>query len=160
MISMTGFACGEKTEEGISLSVEIKGYNNRFLEIYVNTPPWLSYLEPKVREYIRSVCGRGKVEVSIRVRESITPVKVSVNTGTAIALRDAIAELAAKTGIGGEISLSTLIAIEGVLDIEKNRNDERYWAALEPVLRETVDAFNVSGKESTPRKTFSTQRAS
>ncbi|MDR2478946.1 MAG: YicC family protein [Treponema sp.] len=142
MTSMTGFAFREKAEENSSLSVEIKGYNSRFLEIYVNTPPWLSYLEPKVRQYISAVCGRGKVEVSIRVRESSAPVTVLVNIEAAKAYRDAIMDLAAKTGTGGELSLASLIAMEGVLDIEKNRDDERYWAALEPLLRETVEAFN------------------
>jgi len=73
MISMTGFAYKEWANEDISISVEIKGYNNRFLEIFVNTPPWLPHLEQRVRDIINGVCGRGKVEVSIRVGKQTPP---------------------------------------------------------------------------------------
>jgi uncharacterized protein (TIGR00255 family) len=138
---MTGFAFREKQGEDISLSVEIRGYNNRFLEIFVNSPSWLSSLEPKIREHIAGVCGRGKVEVFVRLRESNTPVKVSVNTEAARAYHAAIGDLAVSLGINEPLSLSVLIGMEGVLDIEKSRDDERYWLAIEPVLKEAAAAF-------------------
>jgi uncharacterized protein (TIGR00255 family) len=142
MISMTGYAYREKAGEAISLSVEIKGYNNRFLEIYVNTPPWLSSLEPKIKEHIASLCGRGKVEVFIRVREHNAPVSVSVNTQAAKAYRDAINVLAGELGFSEKPDLGLLLAMEGVLETEKNRDDERYWKEIEPVLKEAAQAFN------------------
>jgi uncharacterized protein (TIGR00255 family) len=139
---MTGYAYREKAGEGISLSVEIRGYNNRFLEVYINIPPWLSSLEPKIRECVAVFCGRGKVEVYIRIREHNAPVSVSVNTLAAKAYRDAINVLAAELGYGEKPDLRLLLGMEGVLEIEKNRNDERYWQAIEPVLKEAAAAFN------------------
>ena len=59
MISMTGFAYREWAGEDISLAIEIKGYNNRFLELQVNLPPWLVCMEPKVRALMGSICGMG-----------------------------------------------------------------------------------------------------
>ena len=141
MISMTGFACREWAGEDISLSVEIKGYNNRFLEIQVNTAPWLSYLEPKVRGIIAEICGRGKVEVSLRVREINAPLLVSVNAAAASAYMKAISLLATDLGFNENINLSTLIGMEGVLEAEKKRDIDRYWNLIEPVLRETAGLF-------------------
>ena len=141
MISMTGFACRELTGDDYSLSVEIKGCNSRFLEISVYTPPWLSHLEPQVREQIAGICGRGKVEVSIRLREYNAPVSVSVNVAAARAYLKAVSELAANTGVNGELNVEALIRMEGVLDVEKKRNDARYWKLIEPVLCETIAAF-------------------
>jgi uncharacterized protein (TIGR00255 family) len=139
---MTGFAYREQAGEDITLSVEIKSYNSRFLEIFVNSPPWLSSLEPKIREHIAAICGRGKVEVQVRVREHNAPFKVSVNAAAAKAYQDAIALLAAGTGSDEKPSLSILLGMEGVLEVEKSRDDGRYWNAIEPVLTDAARAFN------------------
>jgi uncharacterized protein (TIGR00255 family) len=141
MISMTGFAYCEKTGQDLSVTAEIKGYNNRYLEIIINLPPWLSVLEPKVREQIVSRFGRGKVEVSIRVREQNTPVNISVNANAAKAYYDAINKLADELNLEEKCNLSILLKMENVLEIEKNRDEERYWKEIEPLLSEAVQAF-------------------
>ncbi|MDR0313358.1 MAG: YicC family protein [Treponema sp.] len=141
MISMTGFAYREQAGEDVSVSVEIKGYNNRFFELQVFLPPWLSYMEPKVRELTSGYCNRGKVEVFIRVRETNTPLSVTVNTSAAAAYMKAISGLASELGIDAALSVPLLIGMEGVFDVEKERNDERSWAIIEPVLREALGLF-------------------
>jgi uncharacterized protein (TIGR00255 family) len=138
---MTGFAYCEKTEQDLSVTVEIKGYNNRYLEIIINLPPWLSVLEPKVREQVVSRCGRGKVEVSIRMREQNAPVNISVNVNAAKAYYNAINKLAEELNLEEKCGLSTLLRMENVLEIEKNRDEERYWKEIEPLLNEAVLAF-------------------
>jgi len=141
MISMTGFAWRERADEDISVSVEIKGYNNRYLDIYVNSPPWLSHLEPRIRESVAAVCGRGKVEVSLRVRESNTLLDIGVNTSAANAYMKAVSKLAESQDIDEKLSVSVLIGLEGVLEVEKIRDDEKYWRAIEPLLKEAAAAF-------------------
>jgi len=141
MISMTGYAYREKTGQDLSVSVEIKGYNNRYLEIYVNLPPWLSTLEMKVREQIATRCGRGKVEVYIRVHEMNAPVSVSVNKNAAKAYFNAINDLAKELGLKEKCGLGVLLNMEGILEIEKSRDEERYLNEIDPLLRETIDAF-------------------
>ncbi|MCL2191168.1 MAG: YicC family protein [Treponema sp.] len=141
MNSMTGYAWRERADDAVSVSVEIKGYNNRFLEVSVNAPPWLPGLETRARALVSGSCGRGRVEVSIRVRETNAPVNVTVNTTAARAYMKAISDLSANLGLADNISVSTLIGMEGVLEAEKDRDAGRYWNAIEPVLREAVSAF-------------------
>jgi uncharacterized protein (TIGR00255 family) len=138
---MTGFAWKEWAGEDISLAVEIKGYNNRFLELQVGLPPWLSFLEPKVRELVTAVCGRGKIEVAIRLKEMNAPVSVAVNTNAARAYRDAFSSLSSDLGIDAPLSVDMLIGMEGVLEVEKNRDGERYWGIIEPVLQSAISVF-------------------
>jgi uncharacterized protein (TIGR00255 family) len=142
MISMTGYAWREKAGEAVSLSVEIKGYNSRYLEISVNAPLWLSSLEPGIREHIAAFCGRGKVEVQVRIREHNAPLSVSVNKEAARAYMTAISSLATDLGVNEKPSLAVLLGMEGVLEVEKNRDDERDWQEIEPVLLEAAEAFN------------------
>jgi len=141
MVSMTGYAYREKTAQDLSVSVEIKGCNNRYLEIYINLPPWLSMLEGKVKEMISSCCGRGKVETFIRVREHNTPVNVNINKNAAKAYYNAINEMAKELGIKEKANIQTLLQLDSVMEIEKNRDDERYWNVIQPLLDEAVKDF-------------------
>jgi uncharacterized protein (TIGR00255 family) len=141
MISMTGYAYREKTEQDLSVSVEIKGYNSRFLEIFINLPPWLSMLEGKIKELLSSRCGRGKIEIGIRVREHNASVNIGVNTKAAKAYYDAANAISNELNIDEKPSLSLLLGLEGVLEIEKNRDDERYWQEIQPLLDEALNIF-------------------
>jgi uncharacterized protein (TIGR00255 family) len=141
MISMTGFACKDWADEYIFISIDIKGYNSRFLEINVYTPPWLSRLEPKIRGIISAICGRGKIEVSIRLREINAPLTVTVNENAVNAYMRAVSTLAKNICVSEKLSMSELIGMEGVLEIEKSRDEERYWSLIEPVLTEATGAF-------------------
>jgi len=138
---MTGYAWREKADGGMAVSVEIKGYNNRFLDVSVSAPPWLASLEARVRGLVAGRCGRGRVEVSIRAKEANAPVSVSVNAAAAEAYAKAISGLGDALGIADKLSIATLLGLEGVLEIEKNRDAERFWAAVEPVLQEALAAF-------------------
>ena len=141
MVSMTGYAYREKPGQDLSVSVEIKGCNNRYLEIFINLPPWLSMFEAKIREKISSCCGRGKVEVFIRVREQNVPVNININKNAARAYFDAMNDIAKELGIKEKPSLSALLEMESILEIEKKRDDEHYWQMTEPLIDEALKAF-------------------
>jgi uncharacterized protein (TIGR00255 family) len=138
---MTGYAYREKNIQDLSLSVEIKSYNSRFLEVYVNLPAWLSALEMTIRRRIASCCGRGKVEIYIRIHEHNAPVNISVNTNAAKAYQTAMNTIVKELKLRDKLSLAVLLEMDGVLEIEKNRGDERYWRELDPVLDEALKAF-------------------
>ena len=144
MISMTGFGCREINNKDVSLIVEIRSYNSRYLEINVNAPPWLLVFEPNIREAVSRVCYRGKIDVVIRIREHNLPVKVSVNIDTAQAYKSAIDSMAKNLGIREKPGLALLLNLDGVLEIEKNRDNEGYWKIIEPVFTETLTIFNES----------------
>jgi uncharacterized protein (TIGR00255 family) len=141
MKSMTGYAYTIRQDENLSLSVEIKGYNNRFLEIAIYLPPFLSALEPGIREYLAGRFKRGKIEISVRLKEYNIPVSVSVNREAVRAYGEAIAVLSGELRLEEKPSLSMLLGMEGILDIEKDRDDERYRQLIEPALQTAADKF-------------------
>jgi uncharacterized protein (TIGR00255 family) len=141
MKSMTGYACQELRNDQLSLSVEIKGYNSRFLDLFVYLPPFLSALEPWIREYISSRFRRGKIEVGIRLKERNGDVSVSVNHQAAKVYYEKISALAKELGLREKPSLSLILGMEGVLEIEKNRDDERNRSFIEPLIEKAADQF-------------------
>jgi uncharacterized protein (TIGR00255 family) len=143
MKSMTAYAYRDVQEADHSLSLEIRSYNSRFLEIYVNIAPHLSALEPGIREYIAGRCTRGKVEVTIRLRDQNSPVKVLLNRKAASAYAKAAMDLAEILHSAEKPGLSTILGCEGVLEVEKDRDADRYRGWVEPVLKAALDDIDL-----------------
>ncbi|MDR2768053.1 MAG: YicC family protein [Treponema sp.] len=141
MKSMTGYGWAEEKGESWSASAEIKSYNNRFLDIEVALPPFLSSLEGTVREYLGGRIRRGKVEAVIRYRESALCFSVAVNTEVLKAYWKAAETAARELGINERPSLVTLLEREGVLETEKSRNTEAALEKIMPPLEKALDAF-------------------
>ena len=51
---MTGFGHGEHRDDKVHLVLEMRSYNNRFLELYLNLPYSLRPLEPRFRKKLEA----------------------------------------------------------------------------------------------------------
>lgn len=64
--SMTGYANGSfKLDSSVSLSVEIRALNNRYLDLNIRLDDDLKYLEAKIKSMLSDTIKRGKVECRI-----------------------------------------------------------------------------------------------
>lgn len=144
MKSMTGYAFRELTSGDLTVSVELKSYNSRFLDLSVNIPSWLGRVENRLREFVASRVLRGKVELTVRVKERSTNVHVIADPLVARAYLDAIKLVADETGLAGEVSLAMVIAQEGVLRSERATDPEGLWATLEGVLSDAFAEYEAS----------------
>ena len=141
MKSMTGYAYCENSVNDTTVSVEIKGYNSRFLDLSIFLPSWLSGLEPGIRTFLASRFSRGKVDTSIKIKERNEDLSVSVNTVAARSYYKAVQELARDLGISENPNLALILGLEGVLEIETKRDIEKYWPIIEPILVSAVEQF-------------------
>jgi uncharacterized protein (TIGR00255 family) len=142
MKSMTSFAYREYQENDYSFSVELRGYNSRFLEINAYLPSYLSSMENRMRGLIAETCTRGRVDVTLRCREINAPFRVTVNTGAAAAYGEAIRLLAEALQIDEKPDIKTIMGLEGVLEIDRPRDEDRYWRRIQPLLKEALDVFD------------------
>jgi uncharacterized protein (TIGR00255 family) len=142
MKSMTAFAYREQQEEDYGFSVELRGYNSRFLEINAYLPPRLSSLENRMRRLIAETCTRGRVDVMLHCRETNAPFRVTVNTGAAAAYGEAVKLLAEVLGIDEKPDIRTVMGLEGVLEIDRPRDEERCWEQIQPLLKAALEAFD------------------
>lgn len=141
MKSMTGYAYTEKTVDQTTLSVELKSYNSRFLDLSLHVPLWLGRLEPPLRELVSSSIQRGKVELTLRVKESCSNLQIAADPAAAKAYAHAIREVADSIGIPGMIPLNLVVAQEGVLSSERVIDMDRYWSLVEPVVASALSDF-------------------
>ena len=70
ILSMTGFAAEAAELPGLSLSVELRSVNHRYLDVTVKLPDDLRHLEPAMRERLAGELKRGKVECRVALNRS------------------------------------------------------------------------------------------
>lgn len=147
MNSMTGYGFKETIVENTQISVEIKSVNNRFLDLNVNIPSFLNPLESKIRKIVSSKIVRGKIDLTIRVKDMNSTAKVNPDLAAALMYRDAIAIVSAALGYPvASIPLSLIVSQDGVLNITHEYDAEVYWSKIEPVFNEVFEQF-VSDRE-------------
>ncbi len=66
--SMTGYGKGIAENKNISMEVEVKSVNSRFLDIYLKVPNSLMNKELEIREIIKNKISRGKLSVIIQLK--------------------------------------------------------------------------------------------
>lgn len=142
MKSMTGYAQAEYVCASMRFAMELKSYNNRYLDIYLQLPAALSALEPLIRGWLQERLGRGKVEFSLRVREWLQPVSVTVDKAAAQAAINALRDLAQIAGGTETPGLGNLIQMDGVLSMERDINSDRIWEEVEPSLSALFGSYD------------------
>src|SRR5512141_3377873 len=70
ILSMTGFAAVAAELPGVSLTVDLRSVNHRYLDLSIRLPDELRALESALRERISAELRRGKVECRIALNRS------------------------------------------------------------------------------------------
>jgi uncharacterized protein (TIGR00255 family) len=87
MKSMTGFGKREVLSQGTMVGVELRSVNHRFCEIMVRLPKTLSSLELELKEQVKQVCERGRVELMVTVNGGVGGTKKVVELDRKLARR-------------------------------------------------------------------------
>lgn len=142
---MTGYAAIEQDTDNAQAAIEIKGYNSRYLDLSIVLPPALVPFENDARRIISERCRRGKIDLSVRLREK-RAVPVTLN----YAALDTYIALCAETAQRMEGALGTaravnpfdLLRCEGVLECKRPAAREDLWLWIKPLINEALDRFD------------------
>ncbi len=120
--SMTGFGRGEASENGITVTVELKSVNSRYLDTSLRLPKSLQNKELDIKEILQEHVERGKVNVSIRVDKSDTgEPEITFNENLVQGYKDMLNDLREKAGIEEPITMKTFLEFN---DIFESREDD------------------------------------
>lgn len=143
--SMTGFGTGEATKDGISVSVEVRSLNSRFLEIFSNLPKKFYFKEFEMRELVKSKMSRGKINVAITIEYGAG----AVNTAVKANLKLAEAYYTQLQEIRKHLKLKESVTLENMLqfsDIFKNNESddsaEKEWTLIAKALTIALEKLN------------------
>ncbi|ROU04663.1 YicC/YloC family endoribonuclease [Lysobacter enzymogenes] len=159
--SMTAFASGERATPWGTLGCELRSVNHRFLELGVRLADELRVLEPALRERIAARVGRGKLDLTLRLRApeggdalQLNPTRLRELSDLAIdlsarfpALRTEFTELLQFPGVlqapatdPAELQAQALALLDSVLD-EFVASREREGGKLAAAIGERVDGI-------------------
>ncbi|UCF98197.1 MAG: YicC family protein [Spirochaetaceae bacterium] len=142
MKSMTGFAFREHRDERHKITITIKSYNNRFLDILIYLPSFLNPLEQKIREFLSKRIHRGRIELYMKAVELAQAAEIAVDPLYVESYTQALRKLAEAAGIREKIRLSHLLRIEGMLKAEQSLDLDQYWQDLQPLLESVFQEFD------------------
>jgi uncharacterized protein (TIGR00255 family) len=91
---MTGFARGSVTTGALTVTVECRSVNNRYLDLQCRMPDNLRVLEGTLREQAGKQFSRGKLELLVRVSDSGSDTPATLNPERLAALRTALSQVA------------------------------------------------------------------
>ena len=92
--SMTGFARGSVTTGALTVTVECRSVNNRYLDLQCRMPDTLRSVEGNLREQAGTFFARGKLELLVRVSDGGSGTPATLNGERLSALKAALSEVA------------------------------------------------------------------
>lgn len=143
MKSMTAYGYAEFQNENYVMVMELKSYNNRYLEISFNAPPYLSAYENVITALIKEHAQRGHIDLSIRVKNIKSNVEVSVDTDVAKAYIKAIKEVydLAKD-LNPKFNMGDILSQDGVLSSIRTDGIEAYQEGLDHCAELVLKQFD------------------
>lgn len=141
--SMTGYGRDQQTVGGLDITVEIRSVNHRYFEYSSRLPRAYGFLDEKLKSYLQTGISRGKVDVSVWIETTDTPVSgVSVNHPLAEAYLAAFRELCERYDLKDDVTATTLARQADVLSVHTVPADEdAVWEAVRQVAQTALQKF-------------------
>ena len=142
---MTGFGGVSVANNGITVFVEIKAVNNRFLKVSLRTNEGYSALEPRIEGIARESLLRGTVNLNLRITREKSMADYSINSEMLEYYARRLQSVGEAMGLANEIRLSELVALPGVAEEAMPDEDktEKVWPVVEQAVREAMNKLNV-----------------
>lgn len=140
--SMTGFGLAEGASPSGTYRVEIRGVNNRFLELQIRQPKFASNLESRIKKEISSIISRGSITVLISCDREEEDTQLTWDKKSVDSYIRIFNEINDSFKLGTKPSLSDLLHFSDFIKSETaNYDEDMLWKHLKPVLMESIEAF-------------------
>lgn len=135
---MTGFGRGSYNGHGLSLSVELKTVNNRFLDVNIRLSSELQKLEAEIKRSVGARLARGRVDVNLQFDRDES-VSYEVNSPLISSYIAALKDLKDEFALPGEPDINVIARLPNVLLVKKEEISEDFEAAVKTALDAALD---------------------
>jgi uncharacterized protein (TIGR00255 family) len=147
LLSMTGYGEARHQTESITVAVELRAVNNRYLKVTVRATEPYNLVEGEVERTLRQVIKRGTLQVHLRVRRERQAQDYKLNP---VAIRSYAQQLQELSRQGqGEVPLGSLLVLPGVvIEPEADGLDlTQDWQVIEPVLATALEKLQAMRRD-------------
>lgn len=148
-ISMTGFGRGEFKNDNYHFLVECKTINHKYCDINVRLPRKISFLEDKIRNYVKNFVKRGRVDLYIKL-DLIGSEDVNLKFDDKLATQyvNILKEIKDKFDLQDDISVMNVAKFPEIVKCEEKEEDEDlYWSMLKEALDMSMEKLTQMRKE-------------
>jgi len=137
---MTAYGSAESIKDGLDFIVEIRSGNYRYREIVLRLPQSLQPFEEKVRSVVSSKVRRGRIEVSIQIKDNGNKgLKFELNRPLVKAYIQVFKELNYELECKQPIDPSFFSQLKDIIITKQDSIDlENVWPELEDVISEAL----------------------
>jgi uncharacterized protein (TIGR00255 family) len=115
---MTAFGSGLAERDGLRLTVEIKGFNNRVLDVRLRLPPEVASSEPELRRLLQERLVRGRVEATATLLAAGDGEgRLEIHDAVAAQYVEAARRLARRHRLGPAFPAAALLSLPGVVQM-------------------------------------------
>lgn len=142
---MTGYGHGEYRCPEYLIDVEIKSYNNRFLDISHSINPLLSSYEEYIDKEIKNVCRRGHIDVSVRLKTLKSFLSISVDENLVREYKNAF-DIIEKITASSSPSSFNYAQLDGVISSDSTTDASLYSLGLSSALEMALSSLREAKK--------------
>ena len=115
--SMTGFGSARTEAPNLSVLIEIKSVNHRYLDVHIKIPGEYQNFENIVRQKISGAFKRGRLDAFVRIDYKRENIKLDVNHQLIRAYVEMMSGLKNSYPIEGELTLEMVTRLPGLVTI-------------------------------------------
>jgi uncharacterized protein (TIGR00255 family) len=113
--SMTGFGAGRAETANLTVLVEIKSVNHRYIDTHIKIPGEFQSYESRIRHRISGKFKRGRFDVFVRIDYARESFRLEANHGMIRAYVGLLDQLKSEFPIQGEVTMEMLARIPGLI---------------------------------------------
>jgi len=138
--SMTGFGAARAEAANLSVLVEVKSVNHRYLDTHTKIPGEYQNFENVIRQKISAAFKRGRLDAFVRIDYKRENIRLDVNHSLIRAYVDMLSELKKTYLVQGDVTLEMITRLPGLVTISSSdlSSDEQELIARK--LGEATDA--------------------
>jgi len=144
---MTGFGCGEYTDEQTQITLEIKTVNHRYKDFNIRMPRRYAQLEERLRRQIADSVVRGRIEVNVKVQLfQSDDINIHYNRELASKYLNILEQIRTDfPDIEDDIRISSISRFPDVVSVEEVKEDlDAFWGKMSQALNTALDQLEQS----------------
>ena len=134
--SMTGHGDARLEQDGVSIGLEVRTINNRYLKLSVRAGEGYAAFESRIEAVVRRRIHRGTVQVSVSIGRATSAEDYQLNSDVLAGYRQQLDVLCNRLHLSDSIHLEALLALPGVVTERAAATDhvEQDWPLVQQAL--------------------------
>lgn len=151
LLSMTGYGDARHQGDQLTVSIELRALNNRYLKVSVRAPDPYHLLEAEFEKVVRRYVRRGTLQLQMRLDRQASAQDYRINAVALASYYQQLREVAGKVGIreSSETLLGHALTLPGVVPEGTSQVGHLHddWPLFEKVLEQALKQLNTMRQE-------------